>query len=256
MSDPALNQILPHIRSIAKEAGQIVLRYYFDSTAAQTKADGSPVTAADHASEAVILPALRHLTPNVPVISEEQHAAGLSGQVGHEFWLVDPLDGTRSFVEKTDEFTINIGLVRDGHPVLGVIYLPVKGEIYAAAGVGTAVHCAGSRDRPISVRAVPEDGLTILASRSHNDEPRLAAWLNGRRVKEQLRSSSAYKFCLLAEGKGDVYPRFGRTGEWDTAAGHAIVEAAGGSLETPDGGPLVYGKENFLNDDFIAWGRR
>lgn len=256
MSDLEPSHLLPQVRAIAREAGQVVLRYYFDRAAAETKADGSPVTAADHAAEAVILPALRHLTPHVPIISEEQHAAGLSGKVDREFWLVDPLDGTRSFVERTDEFTVNIGLVRDGRPVLGVIYLPVTGDIYAAAGPGTAIHCVGGRERSISVRQVPEDGLTILASRSHNDEPRLAAWLNGRTVKEQLRSSSAYKFCLLAEGKGDVYPRFGRTGEWDTAAGQAIVEAAGGSMETPDGKPFLYGKENFLNDDFIAWGRR
>lgn len=256
MPDKALHDLLAHTRSIAREAGYVIMRYYLDGTVAHTKADGSPVTAADHASEAVILPALRHLAPGIPVISEEQHAAGQSVDVDGEFWLVDPLDGTRSFVNRTDEFTVNIALVRGGRPVLGVIHLPVQGDFYSAAGPGTAVACQDGRERPIFARTAPPEGLTVLASRSHGDEEKLAAYLAGRTVAQQLRSSSALKFCLLAEGKGDVYPRFGQTGEWDTAAGQAIVEAAGGTVETPEGDALTYGKPGFMNGPFIAWGRR
>lgn len=262
MSDFSLDQgvakLLPAVKSIAREAGQVILRYYTDTVSAHVKADGSPVTAADHAAEAVILPALHHLTPNIPVISEEEHSAGKSPAGAHDiFWLVDPLDGTRSFVEHTDEFTVNIGLVSNGVPVLGVMYLPVDGDLYAAAGPGTAVHCVqGRADVHISARTMPADGLTVLSSRSHGDRAKLDAFLQGKLVREHRHSSSALKFCVLARGEADIYPRFGPTGEWDTAAGHAILLAAGGSIETPDGKPLGYGKPDFLNGEFVAYGRR
>jgi len=257
--DQDFARLLPAVRSIAREAGQVILRYYTDTVTAHVKADGSPVTAADHAAEAVILPALHHLTPDIPVISEEQHAAGASPTGEHAtFWLVDPLDGTRSFVEHTGEFTVNIGLVRDGVPVLGVMYVPVEGDLYAAAGPGTAVHCIDGRggDRHISARAVPADGLVVVSSRSHGDRERLDRFLEGRLVREHVHSSSAQKFCVIARGEADIYPRFGPTGEWDTAAGHAILLAAGGSIETPDGQPLRYGKPGFMNGEFIAYGKR
>jgi 3'(2'), 5'-bisphosphate nucleotidase len=262
MSDFSLDQgvakLLPAVKSIAREAGQVILRYYTDTVSAHVKADGSPVTAADHAAEAVILPALHHLTPNIPVISEEQYSAGKSPVGEHDtFWLVDPLDGTRSFVEHTGEFTVNIGLVSNGVPILGVMYLPVDGDLYAAAGPGTAVHCVqGRADVHISARTMPADGLTVLSSRSHGDRAKLDAFLQGKLVREHRHSSSALKFCVLARGEADIYPRFGPTGEWDTAAGHAILLAAGGSIETPDGKPLGYGKPNFLNGEFVAYGRR
>ena len=262
MSDFSLDQgvakLLPAVKSIAREAGQVILRYYTDTVSAHVKADGSPVTAADHAAEAVILPALHHLTPNIPVISEEQYSAGKSPVGEHDtFWLVDPLDGTRSFVEHTGEFTVNIGLVSNGVPVLGVMYLPVDGDLYAAAGPGTAVHCVqGRADVHISARTMLADGLTVLSSRSHGDRAKLDAFLQGKLVREHRHSSSALKFCVLARGEADIYPRFGPTGEWDTAAGHAILLAAGGSIETPDGKPLGYGKPDFLNGEFVAYGRR
>ena len=256
--DHGFAKLLPAVRTIAREAGQVILRYYTDTVTAHVKSDGSPVTAADHAAEAVILPALHHLTPDIPVISEEQHAAGKSPPGDHgTYWLVDPLDGTRSFVEHTGEFTVNIGLVKDGVPVLGVMYLPVDGDLYAAAGPGTAVHCVQGRgDVPISARMVPPDGLVVLSSRRHGDRERLDRFLEGKLVKEHRHSSSALKFCLIARGEVDIYPRFGPTCEWDTAAGHAILLAAGGSIETPDGKPLGYGKPDFLNGEFIAYGRR
>jgi 3'(2'), 5'-bisphosphate nucleotidase len=256
MPDASLAKLLPQVRTIAREAGQVILRYYHDGVPAEIKADGSPVTTADHAAEGVIMPALHHLTPSIPVISEENHAAGLSAAVTGDFWLVDPLDGTRSFVDRTDEFTVNIGLVRGGVPILGVIYAPVTGEMFAAAGPGTAVQCQQGRDKPVSARVPPADGLRVVASRRHIDEERLSEFLAGRKVAEQLRSSSAFKFCMLASGKADLYPRFGPTSEWDTAAGQAILEAAGGAVTTPDGRPLRYGKPDFRNGDFIASGRR
>ena len=262
MSDFSLDQgvakLLPAVKSIAREAGQVILRYYTDTVSAHVKADGSPVTAADHAAEAVILPALHHLTPNIPVISEEEYSAGKSPAGDHDtFWLVDPLDGTRSFVEHTGEFTVNIGLVSNGVPVLGVMYLPVDGDLYAAAGPGTAVHCVqGRADVHISARTMPADGLVVLSSRSHGDRAKLDAFLQGKLVREHRHSSSALKFCVLARGEADIYPRFGPTCEWDTAAGHAILLAAGGSIETPDGKPLGYGKPDYLNGEFVAYGRR
>ncbi|WP_207478238.1 3'(2'),5'-bisphosphate nucleotidase CysQ [Arenibaculum pallidiluteum] len=256
MPDAFLAKLLPQVRTIAREAGQIVLRYYLDGIPSELKADGSPVTTADHAAEGVIMPALHHLTPDIPVISEENHAAGLSAAVKSDFWLVDPLDGTRSFVDKTDEFTVNIGLVRGGVPVLGVIYAPVSGEMFAAAGPGTAMQCVKGRDKPIFARRPPAEGLTVVASRRHVDEGRLTQFLAGQTVARELRSSSAYKFCLLASGQADLYPRFGPTSEWDTAAGHAILTAAGGSVLTPEGTPLSYAKPDFRNGDFIAYGLR
>ena len=202
--------------------------------------------------------ALHHLTPDIPVISEEQYSAGKSPAGDHDtFWLVDPLDGTRSFVEHTDEFTVNIGLVSNGVPILGVMYLPVEGDLYAAAGPGTAVHCVqGRTDVHISARTIPADGLVCLSSRSHGDRAKLDAFLQGKLVREHRYSSSALKFCVIARGEADIYPRFGPTCEWDTAAGHAILLAAGGSIETPDGKPLGYGKPDFLNGEFVAYGRR
>src|SRR4051812_12133876 len=204
MSDFSLDQgvakLLPAVKSIAREAGQVILRYYTDTVSAHVKSDGSPVTAADHAAEAVILPALHHLTPNIPVISEEEFAAGKSPAGDHDtFWLVDPLDGTRGFVEHTDEFTVNIGLVSKGVPVLGVMYVPVAGDLYAAAGPGTAVHCVqGRTDEHISARAMPADGLVVLPSRRHGDRDKLDSFLQEKLVGEHRHSSSALKFCIIA----------------------------------------------------------
>jgi 3'(2'), 5'-bisphosphate nucleotidase len=259
MPDPGIARLLPTVKTIAREAGQVILRFYTDSVSStHIKADGSPVTAADHAAEGVILPALHHLTPDIPIISEEQHAAGASPELQHgTFWLVDPLDGTRSYIDRTGEFTVNIGLIHDGVPVLGVIFLPVDGDLYAAAGPGTAVHCPdGRHEKPISARLPPAEGLTVLCSRSHGDRDVLDRYLADKTVADRRPSSSSLKFCLLAAGLADIYPRFGPTSEWDTAAGHAILLAAGGSVETPDGKSLTYAKPRFLNPDFIAYGRR
>ncbi len=256
MPDAAAATLLPFVRTIAHEAGQVILRFYNAGIEVSTKADGSPVTKADNAAEAVILPALHHLTPTIPVVSEEAAAAGHRPDIsGGRFWLVDPLDGTKEFISRNGEFTVNIALIERGVPVLGVVYAPATGDLYAAAGPGTAIHWAeGRHDHPISVRPRPADGLTVVASRSHGDGAALDEFLAAHSVKDRVSCGSSLKFCTVASGKADLYPRFGPTSEWDTAAGHAVLIGAGGRVEQPDGSPLLYGKDDILNPHFVAYG--
>ncbi|MFC7334469.1 3'(2'),5'-bisphosphate nucleotidase CysQ [Rhodocista pekingensis] len=262
--------LLGPVRALAEEAGRAILEVYRRRTGAEAgagtgdagawatatwKADGSPVTAADKAAEAAILPALRRLTPGIPVVSEEAFAAGDIPAVAGSFWLVDPLDGTKEFLRGNGEFTVNIALVRDGAPVLGVVHAPVGGATYAAAGPGTAVRSLpGQPDTPLAVRPPPAEGLTVLHSRSHADLAALARCLDRHAVREKLVLGSSLKFCRIAEGVADLYPRLGGTMEWDTAAGHAVLAAAGGRVETLDGKPLAYGKTGFANPHFLARG--
>lgn len=242
-----------------------VYRTDFDST---RKDDGSPVTLADTAAEAVILPGLRALTPDIPVVSEEEHSAGDSPvSIGERFWLVDPLDGTREFLKRNDEFTVNIGLVENNVPIFGVLYAPALDLMYAGTSTSGATLIEGGKDdhdadldkneRPITCRMPPEDGLDVLVSRSHARNERLEDYLEDEPVRSHMPQGSALKFGRLAEGVADIYPRFGPTCEWDTAAGHAIVLAAGGSLTKIDGSVFDYGKKpKFLNPGFVAFGRR
>ena len=232
-----------------------VYRTDFDS---ERKEDGSPVTEADTAAEAAIVPGLRLLTPDIPVISEEEFSAGKSpDKVGRRFWLVDPLDGTREFLKRNDEFTVNIGLIEDNVPVLGVLYAPALDLMYSGAGTGSATLIeGGGAERPISCRLPPADGLGVLVSRSHSIGGKVDEYLADETIKERIPQGSALKFGRLADGVADIYPRFGPTCEWDTAAGHAIVLAAGGTLETFEGTPLAYRKPEYLNPGFVAFGRR
>lgn len=256
MPDAAVASLLPTVRTIAHEAGQVILRFYNDGIDVATKVDGSPVTQADQAAEAVIVPALHHLLPGVPVVAEEAMSAGHKPDIsGGRFWLVDPLDGTKEFISRNGEFTVNIALIENGVPVLGVVYAPATGDMYAAAGPGTAVHCAeGRHDHPIAVRNPPPDGLTVVASRSHGNGSVLDDFLGKYTVKDRVSCGSSLKFCTVASGKADLYPRFGPTSEWDTAAGHAVLIGAGGRVEQSDGSPLVYGKDDILNPHFVAYG--
>jgi 3'(2'), 5'-bisphosphate nucleotidase len=220
------------------------------------KADQSPVTLADMRAEKVIVNGLRAETPEIPVIAEEEVAAGRMTQPGDEFWLVDPLDGTREFAAGRPEFAVNIGLVRNGRVVLGAVASPATDEIYAGiVGVG-AWKLAGGVKTPISARAAPAEGLTIMASRHYKDDPAMAAFLADYKIASVTNIGSALKFCLLAEGRADFYPRLGRTMEWDTAAPQAVLEAAGGCVLTADGAPMAYGKNGFENPHFFCWGRR
>ncbi|MBN42841.1 MAG: 3'(2'),5'-bisphosphate nucleotidase [Alphaproteobacteria bacterium] len=254
--DPA--GLIPAVRTLAYAAGNAILDIYrtdFDST---RKDDGSPLTLADTASEAVIVPGLRALSPEIPVISEEEFANGESPKdIGERFWLVDPLDGTREFLKRNDEFTVNIGLVDAGVPRVGILYAPALDLMYAGAtGQGATLIAARGQERAIACRRVPIDGMAVLVSRSHARNEKLEEYLGDMHVQERIPQGSALKFGRLAAGEADIYPRFGPTYEWDTGAGHAIVLAAGGSLETFDGKPLPYRKPGYLNPGFVAFGLR
>ena len=251
--------LLPQIERIARQAGDLILQVYAASFEVRDKADASPVTEADERAEALIVAALQALTPDVPVVAEEAAARGDSPKPGDRFWLVDPLDGTREFVSRNGEFTVNIALIEAGQPVLGVVLEPVARRLYAGVvGQGAWVQDATGR-RAMACRPVPpaaEPGWVMACSRSHGDEAALNRWLAGRPVAQRLAVGSSLKFGLIANGQADVYPRLGRTMEWDTAAGHAVLLAAGGSVTDLQGQALHYGKPGFENPHFVAWGQR
>lgn len=255
MSGPDLAALLEPVKQIARDAGAVILDFYREGFAVEGKADGSPVTAADRAADDLIVARLQAIAPDIPVVSEESYAAGVRPDVsGGRFWLVDPLDGTKEFVNRNGEFTVNIGLIDKGLPVLGVILVPVTGRLYwGAARLGAGVE-NGTARTPICARKAPADGLTVAASRSHRN-PALEAYLATVQMKDQKIAGSSLKFCLVAEGEADLYPRTGPTSEWDTAAGHAIVLAARGHVETMGGAPLAYGKPDFLNPGFVVRGQ-
>jgi 3'(2'), 5'-bisphosphate nucleotidase len=221
----------------------------------QSKEDASPVTLADMRAEKVIVDGLRAAS-GTPVIAEEEVAAGKVTAGGEEYWLVDPLDGTREFAAGRPEFAVNIGLVRGGRAVLGAVASPATDEIfYGIVGVG-AWKRSPAGTAAISARKAPPEGLTIMASRHYKDDPALAAYLSGYKIASVTNIGSALKFCALAEGRADFYPRLGRTMEWDTAAPQAVLEAAGGCVLTMDGAPMLYGKNGFENPHFLCWGLR
>lgn len=230
------------------------MEVYATDFAVQGKSDASPVTAADERAEALILPALAALLPDVPVVAEESVSSGHVPEIGDRFWLVDPLDGTKEFISRNGEFTVNIALVENGQPVIGLVLAPALGTLFAGAvGEGAFMeHADGIR--PISCRVPPEEGLTVVASRSHGDAAALDAFLAGRKVDKLISAGSSLKLCLVASGRADVYPRLGRTMEWDIAAGHAVLAAAGGRVVKLDGEPLRYGKPGLDNPHFVAWG--
>ncbi|MGH6887175.1 MAG: 3'(2'),5'-bisphosphate nucleotidase CysQ [Kiloniellales bacterium] len=242
---------------IAEQAGQAILRIAREGFDVTRKADNSPVTAADEAAEAIILPALEALAAGVPIVAEERVSReGLPEIVSAaSFWLVDPLDGTRGFVEGKDDYTVNIALVRGRLPVAGVVHVPPMGKTWAAAGSIALLCESGKAPRPLAVRRMPAEGATVVASRHHGDPKRLEQFLAGAKVAGHTNIGSSIKFCLVAAGEADIYPRFGRTMEWDTAAGHAVLLAAGGEVTTLEGAPLTYAKDGFENPPFVARGR-
>ena len=245
---------LDAVARIVRAAGEVVMSVYAGTIDVRRKDDASPVTEADERAEALIVPALRALAPGVPVVAEEMAARGQADGAAERFWLVDPLDGTKEFISRNGEFTVNIALVQNGRPVLGVVGAPAIGRLFAGAqGQGAWVEDSGGR-RTISVRPVPAEGLTVVASRSHGDADALDRFLQGRRVARLVNAGSSLKLCLLAAGEADLYPRLGRTMEWDIAAGHAVLAAAGGRVSRLDGGELAYGKPGFDNPHFAAWG--
>jgi 3'(2'), 5'-bisphosphate nucleotidase len=249
--------LLDIARRAALAAGEAIMRIYVQDFVIREKADKTPVTAADLAAEGIIVAMLEAAYPDIPVVSEERVAAEGLPPPALRFWAVDPLDGTREFIARNDEFAVCIGLVEAGRPVLGVVHGPAKSLTYAACGPGTATRRRNGRDpEPIRARAPANDGFVVVHSRSHENSRRLAEFLADYPVKERIKCGSALKFGVLAAGEADLYPRLGTTMEWDTAAGQAILEAAGGRVESRSGTALAYGKRGFENDGFIAWGRR
>lgn len=219
------------------------------------KADESPVTAADERAEQVILEGLERISEGIPVISEEASSRGAQEATADLFWLVDPLDGTKEFISRNGEFTVNLALVHEGRPVFGLVLAPALGRLYCGGDGVPAFVEDGSGRRRIAVREVPDEGLTVVSSRSHGDPAALEAFLEGRRVAHQVSAGSSLKLCLVAEGKADLYVRLGRTMEWDIAAGHAVLAAAGGTvLRVDDRSPLQYGKPGLDNPYFVAQG--
>lgn len=247
--------LLPELAALARKAGAAILDIYRSDFAVRRKEDASPVTEADLRSERIILDGLSRLAPDVPAVSEEATAAGSRADLSRgRFWLIDPLDGTKEFVKRNGEFTVNIGLIDKGMPIAGILYAPVPDRLFLAAGGKAWVEEGEDRRRPIACRTPPAEGLRVLSSRSHRDPARFDAFVADFPVAEIAHGGSSLKFAQVAAGEADLYPRFGPTMEWDTAAGHAILNAAGGRLTLPDGSPLLYGKPGFLNPPVVARG--
>jgi 3'(2'), 5'-bisphosphate nucleotidase len=241
---------------LARRAGAIILAVRERGFETMQKDDRTPVTEADHQAEALIVAALREATPDIPVIAEEESAAGITQDSSAAYWLVDPLDGTREFAAGRDEFTVNIGLVRHGRPALGVVALPALGELFGGiVATGLAWKRTGAGERPIKARVPPAEGLTVLASRHYATDERLTAFLASRPVVSVTHIGSAMKVVRVAEGVADLYPRLGRTMEWDTAGPQAVLEAAGGRMLDMDGAPLGYAKPLWENPHFVCLGR-
>lgn len=253
----AVTREMERLCEMALAAGEVVMRFYRQDVAVERKSDESPVTEADRSAEALLLHALAEAFPDVPVVAEEAAAAGLTPQAADCFFLVDPLDGTREFVSGRGEFTVNIGLVERGQPVLGVVHAPATGALFVGAAGQGAYERIGGALVPLAPRRSSRRPPVALASRSHSD-PQTEALLDRLGVVERVAIGSSLKFCLLARGDADLYPRFGRTMEWDTAAGHAVLAAAGGRVVSLDGGAFAYGKRgradeaDFANPGFLA----
>lgn len=239
---------------ITRRAASVIMDIYNTDFEVRGKSDDSPVTEADEKAEAVIIEALRELAPEIPIIAEEAVAAGKTEQIAERFWLVDPLDGTREFINRNGEFTVNIALIENGQPILGVVYAPAIDRLFAGCvGHGAQVIEAGEV-RDIQIRDIPAEGLTVVASRSHGDPEALKQFLGDQKVAEVRNAGSSLKICLVAAGEADLYPRLGRTMEWDIAAGHAVLRAAGGRLTNLERQDLGYGKTGFENPHFLAFG--
>ncbi|MHA1599019.1 MAG: 3'(2'),5'-bisphosphate nucleotidase CysQ [Alphaproteobacteria bacterium] len=247
--------LLEQIGDLAKSAGTEILKIYNGEFEVETKADSSPVTEADRIAEALITRGIREgISGKYPIVGEEAFAEGKAPAVHAEpFWLVDALDGTKSFIAKSAEFTVNIALIEAGIPVLGVVHAPALNQTYWGSASGAFAETGGEKPRLITCRFPADDGLVVVASRSHRS-PELEEYIATLDVKSSTSAGSSLKFCQIANGGADIYPRIGRTMEWDTAAGHAVVNAAGGSVRTLEDQTLMYGKDGFENPHFVVRG--
>ncbi|HEY7553086.1 MAG TPA: 3'(2'),5'-bisphosphate nucleotidase CysQ [Hyphomicrobiaceae bacterium] len=250
---------------VALAAARVQMAYFAAGVAATKKTDNSPVTVADQESEAIILEGLARIAPGVAVVSEEAAAAGHLPAVGATFFLVDPLDGTRPFLRREPCFTINVALIEDGSPAFGLVYAPALDDFYVTTGPAqaSAARLAPASEprslaacalQPLRTRVPDPNALSALVSQAHMDRT-TQRFLDRYSVVERRAVSSSLKFGLIARGEADLYPRAAPTCEWDTAAGHAVLAAAGGTVTALDGGPLRYGKPQFRNAGFVAWGR-
>lgn len=256
-----LTALTASLANIAIKAGDVMMEIYAREFTIAEKEDRSPVTEADGAAEEVILKALAEITPDIPVIAEEAFSEGHIPEIGSVFYLVDPLDGTKEFINRNGEFTVNIALIENGVPIAGVVYAPAiermfTGNQTSGAEVSNVVDGTLTDRKPAKVRDASGSPLTAIASRSHRDA-KTEEYLNHYNISEIVAAGSSLKFCLVATGEADIYPRHGRTMEWDTAAGHAVLRAAGGDVTRLDGSPFLYGKaaEGFANTFFVAKGK-
>ena len=246
-------RLLEDIAVAAREAGEAILEIVRRGFEVEHKQDSSPVTEADRAAELIILAALARAAPGVPVIAEEEVAAGRIPAHGDTYFLVDPLDGTKEFVRGGDDYTVNIGLIVNGTPHVGAVFAPATERLHAGVvGEGAWLEDLSNRI-PISTRK-PGSELVAVASKSHFNQPTADYLCEAAKNCGYVGIGSSLKFCIVAEGRADIYPRLSPTSEWDTAAGHAVLLAAGGRVDGPDGNPLAYGKRAFLNRGFVATG--
>lgn len=257
MSPDGLSALMPELLQLTKKAGEAIMEVYNQPasfTQVTLKSDQSPLTQADQAANDLIAAGLAELTPDIPILSEEGKMVPYEErQVWPLYWCVDPLDGTKEFISRNGEFTVNIALIQGTTPVAGIIYAPVTGELYYTTGQNGAYKKQGEQEATkIEVTGKTAE-LIAVKSRSHG-APEEVAFLNQFPVSDEVRIGSSLKFCLIAEGKAQLYFRHGPTMEWDTAAGHAILAQAGGKLTKPDGGPFTYNKPSLLNGSFLCTG--
>lgn len=246
MADFLIDDLIP----VVAEAGKLAMEIYGREPDVTLKADQSPLTEADLAVDRVLVSALEERYPAIPVVTEERSASQNLDRADDRFFLVDPIDGTKEFIKKTGEFTINIALVENGVPVAGIVYAPAADRLFIGQEGRGAWEISGGKRSPISVREA-NAAMTAVASRSHLT-PETESFISGNKITDCVNAGSSLKFCLVAAGEADIYPRFGPTMEWDTAAGHAVLTAAGGQVLTCDGAPLSYAKPEFRNPYFIA----
>ena len=252
--DSDLAVLARRLEAPVRQAGDCIMQFYQQSPDTDIKADGSPVTEADRAAEAILLPAIRAVAPDIPIISEENPASHKLPPAAR-FFLVDPLDGTKEFIRPGGKgaFTVNIGLIEDGVPVMGIIYAPALGRLFYGSRHRGAFECGDNTPQTIAVRR-PVAGVRVaVASASHRDS-KTNDWLAAQHISKTIAIGSSLKFCLVAAGEADAYPRYGPTMEWDTAAGDAILRASGGRVEAADGTPFTYGKPGYRNGPFFAFG--
>jgi 3'(2'), 5'-bisphosphate nucleotidase len=251
-----MHPYIPYLVDVCWQAADAIMTHYNDDFDYTQKEDGSPLTKADLASHEIIVKALLELTPSIQIISEESSEIINSQELQQQFWLVDPLDGTKEFIKRNGEFTIDIALIKNKVPLLGLVCCPALDELFVGH-VGSGCYMQKRNGKPVSLKTKPErpKEYTVIGSRSHSNEEAMNNFLMNKNIKEVISAGSSLKFCRIAEGKAHLYPRFGRTMEWDTAAGHAVLAAAGGWVrELNSNQPLQYGKPGLENPHFLASG--